>query len=126
MRNEILDQIEALRSDLVTDSQNAGVDHKTINTKLEMLLLASLSAYVLHNSEKPICTLMNDLLNLEIKAGKIVHAVLKDSINLRGALRNVLSFVPLSTQGDTAQKIIDVQPTSSVLIPVDDPTTIPS
>lgn len=65
---------------------------------LSAVLAKSLAAYVILRSKEPVSEVINDLFEIEIAAASLVESFYsegKQTVNLRGSLASVFSFVPI-------------------------------
>lgn len=88
------------------EARSVALDHQSLPTTkqeakkreaLNKLLTQSLAAYVVLNSRKPMCDVIDELFDLEFKAAQMVTTYLNDgkNRNLRGALAGVYSVIPM-------------------------------
>ena len=91
----------------LTNSADAPVPTERIRQRLIVpptksglsdVLTKSLAAYVILRSKEPVSAVINDLLEIEIEAASLVGSFYSDdkrSMNLKGSLASVFSFVPI-------------------------------
>lgn len=79
---------------------------------LETQLMRSLAAYVALRSSDPICTVLDDLFSLEMKAAQFLGEAIPAmaAIKLHGSLAGVMTVIPMSTKGLTAREREVVDP----------------